>query len=99
MHLQRLERCSSGARLLTTSELKSVLGRPSGGMGFQMKLCIHRGTREIGGTCVEVESSGQRILLDLGLPLNAKDVASTPLPAISGLAKADPSLLAIVLSH
>ena len=64
-----------------------------------MKLCIHRGAREIGGTCVELESSGQRILLDLGLPLNAKDVASTPLPAVAGLAKADPSLLAIILSH
>ncbi len=37
-----------------------------------LQLCIHRGTREIGGTCVELESSGQRILLDLGLPLNAK---------------------------
>lgn len=64
-----------------------------------MRVCIHRGTREIGGTCVEVESSGQRILLDLGLPLNAIDVASTPLPAVAGLAKPDPSLLAIVLSH
>src|ERR1035437_2983999 len=68
-------------------------------MEFQMKLCIHRGTREIGGTCVELESSGQRILLDLGLPLNAKDVASTPLPAIAGLTEADPGLLAIILSH
>jgi ribonuclease J len=64
-----------------------------------MRLCIHRGTREIGGTCVELESSGQRILLDLGLPLNAKDVASTPLPAVAGLTKADASLLAIILSH
>src|SRR5664279_6538833 len=64
-----------------------------------MKLCIHRGTREIGGSRVELESSGQRILLDLGLPLNAKDVASTPLPAVAGLTTADPSLLAIILSH
>jgi ribonuclease J len=64
-----------------------------------MRLCIHRGTREIGGTCVELESSGQRVLLDLGLPLTAKDAASTPLPPIAGLVKADPSLLAIILSH
>jgi ribonuclease J len=48
---------------------------------------------------VELESSGQRILLDLGLPLNTKDAALMPLPAIAGLAKADPSLLAIILSH
>ena len=63
-----------------------------------MRICIHRGTREIGGTCVELES-GQRILLDLGLPLNAKDLASTPLPTIAGLTEADPNLLAIILSH
>jgi hypothetical protein len=37
----------------------------------RMKLRIHRGTREMGGTCVELESAGSRILLDLGLPLNA----------------------------
>ena len=64
-----------------------------------MRLCIHRGTHEIGGTCVELESAGARILLDLGLPLNAVDLASTPLPAIAGLADADPSLRAIILSH
>ena len=64
-----------------------------------MKLCIHRGTREIGGTCVELESAGARILLDLGLPLNAGDTASVSLPAVAGLAKVDPSLIAIILSH
>jgi ribonuclease J len=64
-----------------------------------MRLCIHRGTREIGGTCVELEASGERILLDLGLPLNAVDLASTPLPAVTGLVSPDPSLRAIVISH
>ena len=38
-------------------------------------------------------------MLDLGLPLNASDLASTPLPEIDGLAKSSPDLLAIVLSH
>jgi ribonuclease J len=55
-----------------------------------MKLCIHRGTREIGGTCVEIESSGARILLDLGLPLTPGDEATVPLPAVSGLLQQDP---------
>jgi ribonuclease J len=64
-----------------------------------MKLCIHRGTREIGGTCVELESTGSRILLDLGLPLNADGLDSVSLPAVAGLSEPDPSLLAIVLSH
>lgn len=34
-----------------------------------MKLTIHRGTHEIGGSCVELEHEGERILLDLGMPL------------------------------
>lgn len=64
-----------------------------------MRLRIHRGTREIGGTCIELESEGTRILLDLGLPLNAKDLASTPLPDVDGLSVPSASLLGIVLSH
>lgn len=34
-----------------------------------MKATIHRGSKEIGGTCVELQSSGSRILIDFGLPL------------------------------
>lgn len=34
-----------------------------------MKLTIHRGTKEIGGSCIEVASGGTRIIIDLGLPL------------------------------
>jgi len=34
-----------------------------------MKFTIHRGTQEIGGTCVEVSSGKTRILLDFGMPL------------------------------
>ncbi len=64
-----------------------------------MRLRIHRGTREIGGSCIELESEGSRILLDLGLPLNAKDFASTPLPEVEGLSVPSASLLGIVLSH
>lgn len=64
-----------------------------------MKLCIHRGTREIGGTCVEIEASGSRIIVDLGLPLDAVEADSALIPKIHGLREDDPSLLAIVLSH
>jgi ribonuclease J len=64
-----------------------------------VRVRIHRGTREIGGTCIELESAGSRILLDLGLPLNASDLPSTPLPEVDGLARENPNLLAIVLSH
>jgi Cft2 family RNA processing exonuclease len=67
--------------------------------GIGVKLRIHRGTREIGGTCVELESNGSRILLDLGLPLAAADPNAVSLPAVAGLSEPDPALRAIVLSH
>ena len=38
-----------------------------------MRICIHRGAEEIGGNCVELEQDGVRILLDLGLPLDAEN--------------------------
>lgn len=64
-----------------------------------MRLCIHRGARQIGGSCVELESGGQRLLVDLGLPLEAP--ANTPdlLPAVPGLLAPDPSLLGLLVSH
>ncbi len=34
-----------------------------------MQLIIHRGTKEIGGTCVEVSAGDTRIILDFGMPL------------------------------
>jgi ribonuclease J len=34
-----------------------------------MKFKIHRGTKEIGGSCVEVWTANTRILLDFGMPL------------------------------
>ncbi len=37
-----------------------------------MKITIHRGSREIGGTCIELEADRTRILLDLGAPLSEK---------------------------
>lgn len=34
-----------------------------------MNLTIHRGTHEIGGSCVEIKSRGSRIVVDIGMPL------------------------------
>lgn len=64
-----------------------------------MRVCIHRGTKQIGGTCVEIEASGRRIIVDLGLPLDAVEADPALVPKVSGLREHDPSLLAIVLSH
>ena len=38
-----------------------------------MKFKIHRGTKEIGGSCVEVWTENTRILIDFGMPLVEKD--------------------------
>lgn len=35
-----------------------------------MQLIIHRGTQEIGGTCVEVKTDKTRIVIDFGMPLS-----------------------------
>ena len=38
-----------------------------------MKFKIHRGTKEIGGSCVEIWTDTTRILVDCGMPLVAQD--------------------------
>ena len=38
-----------------------------------MRVRICCGTHEIGGSCVELQSGDSRIIIDLGLPLAAKD--------------------------
>ena len=64
-----------------------------------MKICIHRGTEEIGGTCVELESQGKRLVLDVGLPLDAPDPETFSLPSIKGFDSPDPNLMGVVISH
>lgn len=34
-----------------------------------MKITIHRGTHEIGGSCVELEHEGSRLIIDIGMPI------------------------------
>ena len=38
-----------------------------------MKLIIHRGTKEIGGSCVELKTAISRVLIDFGMPLVNKN--------------------------
>lgn len=75
-----------------------------------MELTIHRGAREIGGSCVELKSKKTRILVDIGLPLNTNadlkrnDIAelkrSGVLLDLKGLYKdEDPAFDAVFLSH
>ncbi len=63
-----------------------------------MRARIHRGAAQVGGTCVELESTGARLLLDLGMPLDAAE-GEAPLPEVPGLREEDPSLLGVLVSH
>jgi glyoxylase-like metal-dependent hydrolase (beta-lactamase superfamily II) len=87
-------------RLLVLTDAQLAWGLRARSKGRNnMRVCIHRGTKQIGGTCVEIEASGTRIVVDLGLPLDAVEADVALVPQISGLKDHDPSLLAIVLSH
>ncbi|MDB2685915.1 MBL fold metallo-hydrolase [Mariniblastus sp.] len=57
---------------------------------------IHKGCHEIGGNCVEIEStSGERILIDLGLPLEGE----ASMPDVDGLFRDSTDLLGVFISH
>jgi ribonuclease J len=65
-----------------------------------MQVRIHRGAHEIGGSCVEVEFAGGRLVLDVGKPLSAGPREHVPLPPVPGLADGSaPGLLAVLVSH
>src|SRR3712207_4391989 len=64
-----------------------------------MRVRIHRGAHEIGGSCVELESGGWRLVVDVGKPLSAGPREHVPLPAVPGLATGDPSIAALLISH
>ena len=80
-----------------------------------MDLTIHRGSTQIGGSCVELSAGGSRIILDVGMPLakpgeQSKLLKKLPpipeliqsklLPDIKGLyAHEEPGVDALVLSH
>lgn len=64
-----------------------------------MRVRIHRGAHEVGGSCVEVEAHGRRIVLDIGLPLATAVGDKVAVPSVEGFAGDSESLLGIVISH
>jgi ribonuclease J len=64
-----------------------------------MKIRIHRGANQIGGSCVEVQCRDYRIVLDVGLPLNVVSPEDEELPDVPGFKSPDPSLLGVLISH
>lgn len=62
-----------------------------------MQLTIHRGSHQIGGSCIEVSSGNTRIILDAGLPLDPDDTSRPEVPGLFG--NDDPKIDALFLSH
>ncbi|MBA3326881.1 MAG: hypothetical protein H0T43_01080 [Solirubrobacterales bacterium] len=61
---------------------------------------IHRGTHEVGGTCIELAADGERIVLDAGMPMTPPRRCSDLLPDVPGLwAEGDGSLRGLFISH
>jgi ribonuclease J len=59
-----------------------------------MRVRILRGTKQIGGTCIELESGGDRIVLDYGLPLDGETSDAALVPKILG-----DDLRGVLISH
>ena len=66
---------------------------------YNMRVRIHRGAKQIGGSCVELDAQGKRLVLDIGMPLDTADPTTVQLPDVPGFASEDPSLLGVVISH
>ena len=68
-----------------------------------MKLIIHRGAHQVGGSCVELSHEDTTILLDIGLPLDYsmdEDPEScTPQPLFNQMQKGQKHIDAVILSH
>lgn len=68
-----------------------------------MKLTIHRGSQQVGGSCVELSYRDSTVLLDVGLPLDydfRDDLEShLPQPLFDSLKKGKKNIDAVILSH
>jgi ribonuclease J len=66
-------------------------------MHSSFQVTIHRGSRQIGGSCVELAIAGRRLLIDAGAPLDPN--APRELPPIVGVTLPGPPPDAVLLSH
>jgi len=68
-----------------------------------MRICIHRGAHQIGGSCVELNFENSTVILDIGLPLdydfNDDPEFFLPQPLFNDLRKGDKKIDAVILSH
>jgi len=67
-----------------------------------VRVMIHRGANEIGGTCIEIasETHAGRIVLDFGRPLDPSEVdIESIVPPVQGIRQGAEDLLAVLISH
>jgi ribonuclease J len=64
-----------------------------------VRVKIHRGAHEIGGSCVEVEAQGSTLVLDVGTPLSSGWDEVVALPDVAGFIGTDPTLLGVIVTH
>lgn len=65
-----------------------------------MRVRIARGANQVGGSCIELECDGSRIVLDAGMPMGVVPLGRELLPDVPGLwGPGDGSLLGVVISH
>ena len=66
-------------------------------MTSPVRLIVHRGSHQIGGSCLEIATDRTRILIDAGAPLD--DSAPLELPQIEGVSLPGRLPAAVLLSH
>ena len=66
-----------------------------------MRLMIHRGAHQVGGSCVELNYDDAAILIDVGLPLDFSDDPEShlPQPLFDQLRDGNKNIDAVILSH
>ena len=64
-----------------------------------MQVCMHRGANQIGGSCIQPKYQQHRLIIDLGLPLDAGSGQLNNVPDTLNLMPADEGRLSAIISH
>lgn len=62
-----------------------------------MRICVHRGQNQIGGSVIEISTDNTRIFLDVGIELDESE--KIDVPEVEGLFKGNKSCDAVLISH
>lgn len=64
-----------------------------------MQVCMHRGANQIGGSCAELKYKQHRLIVDLGLPLDAAGSQLENFPDTLNLMPEGEERLSAIVSH